>query len=150
MAERFGLVPTKGAVLEVVSIKPGGMSNQVAFQRAHLVVAASHKLPQAHEQVWCEAKGIGVVVRERERTPVVYHECLHSQLQGTVGVGHDFITRQGGEVGEEGRVDEWSKRKVLEERNTGSKMYQRVHWKMGTHWGRGERRFPVERHDVGS
>ena len=45
MAERLGLVPTKGAERGFVSIKPGGVGNQVTFLRAHLVDAACHKLP---------------------------------------------------------------------------------------------------------
>ena len=35
--------------------------------------AASHKLPQAYEGVWSEAKGVGLVAWEAEGTPVVYH-----------------------------------------------------------------------------
>ena len=45
MAERFGLVPTQGAKRRIVSIKPEGVSGQVAFPGAHLVNAAGHKLP---------------------------------------------------------------------------------------------------------
>ena len=45
MAERLGLIPTKGAERGVVSIKPGGVGSQVAFLGAHLVDAACHKLP---------------------------------------------------------------------------------------------------------
>ena len=45
MAERLGLVPTKGAERGVVSIKPEGVGSQVAFLRGHLVDAACHKLP---------------------------------------------------------------------------------------------------------
>ena len=45
MAERLGLIPTAGAEREVVSIKPGGVGNQVTILRAHLVDAACHKLP---------------------------------------------------------------------------------------------------------
>ena len=51
MAERFGLVPAKGAELGCVSIKPGGVGGQVAFLRAHLMDAACHKLPEANEWV---------------------------------------------------------------------------------------------------
>ena len=52
MAERRGLIYTKVAEQGVVSIKPGGVGSQVAFQRAHLLDARCHKLPQAHERVW--------------------------------------------------------------------------------------------------
>ena len=45
MAERLGLVITKGAERGVVSVKPGGVGSQVAFLGAHLVDAACHKLP---------------------------------------------------------------------------------------------------------
>ena len=45
MAERLGPVPTKGAELGVVSIKPGGVGSQLAFLRAHLMDAACHELP---------------------------------------------------------------------------------------------------------
>ena len=53
---------------------------------------ASHKLPQAHEEMRRVAKGVGVVVREGKGTPMVHHECLRSPFQGTVGVCHDFVT----------------------------------------------------------
>ena len=45
MAERLGLVPTKGAERGVVSIQPGGVGCQVAFLGAYLVDAACHKFP---------------------------------------------------------------------------------------------------------
>ena len=45
MAERFGLVPAKGAERGFVSIKPGGVGCQVTFLRAHLMDATCHKLP---------------------------------------------------------------------------------------------------------
>ena len=45
MAERLGLVPTKGAERGVVSIKPGGVGSHVTFLRVHLIDAACHKLP---------------------------------------------------------------------------------------------------------
>ena len=52
MAERFGLVPTKGALRGDVSIEPGGLSSPVAFLGSHLIDVASHKLCHAHERVW--------------------------------------------------------------------------------------------------
>ena len=51
----------------------------------------SHKLPQAHEGVRCRAKGVGVIAREREGTPVVHHECLSLPFLGPVRVCHDFV-----------------------------------------------------------
>ena len=45
MAERFGLVATKGAERGFVSVKPAGVGGQVTCLRAHLTDAARHKLP---------------------------------------------------------------------------------------------------------
>ena len=42
MAERLGLVPTKGAEHGVVNIKPGAVGSQVTFLRAHLMDATCH------------------------------------------------------------------------------------------------------------
>ena len=47
--------------------------------------------------------------------PVLHHERLCPPLEGAVGVGHDFITGQCREVGEESRVDQRGKRKALKE-----------------------------------
>ena len=135
MAQRGGLVPTKGAERGVVSIKPGGVGSQVAFLRAHLVDWGCHKLPLAHERVWWETQRVGVVVRKRERAPMLYHESLCPPFQGAVGVGHDCVRRQCREVREESSVDQRDKRKALEEGK--SKMHQCIHWEMGAQWGRG-------------
>ena len=51
MAERLGLISTKGAEHGFVSIKPGGVGGQVTFLGAHRMDAARHKLSQAHERV---------------------------------------------------------------------------------------------------
>ena len=45
MAEHLRLVPAKGAERRFVSIKAGVLGGQVTFLRAHLMDAASHKLP---------------------------------------------------------------------------------------------------------
>ena len=52
VAERLGLVPTKGAEWGVVRVKSGGVGSQVAFLGAHLVDAACHKLLWPDEGVW--------------------------------------------------------------------------------------------------
>ena len=52
VTECLRLVPAQGAQLGVSSIEPGGVGSQVAFLRTHLMNAAGHKLPQAHERVW--------------------------------------------------------------------------------------------------
>ena len=77
---------------------------------------------------------------------LVHHECLSLLFKCMIGVGHDFVARQGGEVGEESRIDEWGERKVLKKRN--SKMCQSVYWAVGAHRGGGKRSLPVEWHDV--
>ena len=51
MAERFGLVTTKEAKRGVISVQPGVVGSKVAFLRSHLMDAACHELPQAHERV---------------------------------------------------------------------------------------------------
>ena len=74
VAERLWLFSTVGAEQGVVSIKPGGVSSQVAFLRAHLENGACRKLPLAHERVWGEVQRVGVVVWESERAPMLYDE----------------------------------------------------------------------------
>ena len=74
--------------------------------------------------------------------PLVYYESLGPPFQCTVGVGHDFITRQEGEIREESGVDKWRKRKVFQERN--GEMCQCVYWEVDAHWGGRERLFPIE------
>ena len=125
MAERFGLVLTQGGELGVASVKPGGVSSQVAFLGAHLMDTACHELLYVHEGVWREAERIGVVTQKGEGTPLIHHECLCPSFQCTVGIGHDFVARQGGEVREESGVNERSKREVFEERN--SEVCQCIH-----------------------
>ena len=48
---------------------------------------------------------------------MLYHKRLCPPLQGAVGVGHDFVARQGREVGEESRVDKRGIGKALKEGN---------------------------------
>ena len=51
VAEGLGLVPAEEAEWGVVSVEPGWMSGQVALLGTHLMYAASHELPKAHEGV---------------------------------------------------------------------------------------------------
>ena len=83
-----------------------------------------------------------------ERAPLVHHERLGPLFQHTIGVVHDFVTRLGGEVRVESGVDKRHKGKILQERY--GEVCQCVHWEMGMYWGGGERRFPIELHNVGS
>ena len=46
---------------------------------------------------------------------MIHHESLYPLFQGAVGVGHDFVARQCGEVREQSRVDQQGKRKALVE-----------------------------------
>ena len=46
---------------------------------------------------------------------MLHHERLCPPLQGAVGVGHDFVTRQRREVGEESGVDQQGVREALKE-----------------------------------
>ena len=51
------------------------------------------------------AQRVGVVFRKWEGALLFHHERLGPPFQCRVGVVHDFITRQGGKVGEESGVD---------------------------------------------
>ena len=65
-----------------------------------------------------------------------------------VGVGHDFVVRQRGEVPEKSGVDKRREREFLQEGNR--KMCQCVYREMGAHRGGGEGCFPIEWHNIGS
>ena len=77
---------------------------------------------------------------------MVHDERLCPPLKGAVGVGHDFVARQCGEVGEESRVDQRGIREALKEGK--GKMHKCIHWEMGTNWGGAEQGLPVKWHDI--
>ena len=78
---------------------------------------------------------------------MLHHECLCPPVQGTVGVGHDFVARQCREVRKERRVNHWGEGEDLKEGQ--SEMRQCIYPVMGTHWRGAERGLPVEWHDIG-
>ena len=62
---------------------------------------------------------------------MIHHERPGLSFQCRVGVGHDFVARQRGEVRKESGVDKRRKSKVLQERN--SEICQCLHWEMSAH-----------------
>ena len=79
---------------------------------------------------------------------MLHHESLCPPLQGSVGVGHDFVARQCREVREESRVDQRGNREALKEGE--SKMRKCIYREVGAYWGGAEWSFPVEWHNVRS